>query len=200
MGYQIKPKDEVKYGKKYFKNNKLVYLLFNKPKNCITTANDPEGRKTVMDYVRDECPERIYPVGRLDRNTTGLLLLTNDGDLTKKLTHPSFGAKKLYHVTLDKPLEDIHFEKIKKGLVLEDGKIIVDKIEYITDAPNNDEVGVDLHSGKNRVVRRIFEHLGYTVQKLDRVVFAGLNKKNLPRGYSRFLSKVEIAALKMIPK
>ena len=153
-----------------------------------------------MDYVRDECPERIYPVGRLDRNTTGLLLLTNDGDLTKKLTHPSFGAKKLYHVTLDKPLEDIHFEKIKKGLVLEDGKIIVDKIEYITDAPNNDEVGVDLHSGKNRVVRRIFEHLGYTVQKLDRVVFAGLNKKNLPRGYSRFLSKVEIAALKMIPK
>ena len=174
---------------------KKVYILLNKPKDYITTADDPEDRKTVMNLIKDACRERLYPVGRLDRNTTGVLLMTNDGELTKKLTHPKYQQKKLYHVFLDKPLTKADFESIESGVELEDGFIKVDAIDYVAKSTTFDEVGLEIHSGRNRVVRRIFENLGYRVVKLDRVMFSGLTKKDLPRGRWRFLTPAEVSML-----
>lgn len=194
--YEVQKNDKVFYkGKKLRRERKRIYILMNKPKNVVTTTSDERARKTVLDIVQPKVSERIYPVGRLDRNTTGLLLLTNDGDLAKKLTHPSHGVKKRYHVVLDRevPKEDI--QAIKKGLVLEDGKAEVDDIDWIIGS-NNDEIGIEIHMGKNRIVRRIFESLGYTVEKLDRVYYGGLTKKDLPRGWFRHLKKQEIIMLK----
>ena len=194
MGYQVKLGDIVKFGNRKLSREKLVYVLLNKPKDFITTTEDPNERKTVMDLVANACQERIYPVGRLDRNTTGLLLLTNDGELADKLTHPSNQVEKLYQVELDKPLEEVHFDQILKGLKLEDGEIKADELAIVT--PDAMVVGVKIHSGRNRIVRRIFESLGYEVMKLDRTVFAGLNKKDLPRGTWRFLNEKEVVNLK----
>ncbi len=198
LGTKVKTTDKVIYGGQTLNREKLRYVLLNKPKGVITTSDDPYERHTVMDLVEGACQERIYPVGRLDRNTIGLLLLTNDGELAKTLTHPSHNVKKLYHVTLNKPLTETDFEKIEKGLMLEDGPIEVDKIDYVTDDPTMREVGVEIHSGRNHIVRRIFESLGYEVIKLDRVMLAGLTKQNLPRGHWRFLTSAEISMLKRI--
>ncbi|MGQ1890438.1 pseudouridine synthase [Thermophagus sp. OGC60D27] len=195
LGTIVSVKDIVEYQGKKLNPEKKVYLLLNKPKDTVTTARDPEGRKTVLDIVRNACPQRIFPVGRLDRNTTGLLLLTNDGDLAKKLTHPSFEAKKIYHVFLDKKLDNEDFDTIANGLELEDGPVKPDSISFV-DPKDLRQIGVEIHSGKNRIVRRIFEHLGYKVEKLDRVYFAGLTKKNIPRGKWRFLAEKEINLLK----
>lgn len=196
MGYKVKPEDEVKFNGTVLKKEKKVYLLLNKPKGFITTVDDPKARKTVMDLVGGATKERIYPVGRLDRKTTGVLLFTNDGDMAKKLTHPSHGARKIYEVGLDKNLTKTDFHKIQDGLTLEDGEIKVDEISYIENKGKN-HVGLVLHSGRNRIVRRIFEHLGYEVSKLDRVFFAGLTKKNLSRGQYRMLTDDEVNFLKM---
>lgn len=174
---------------------KKVYLLMNKPKNTITTVKDEKGRRTVLDLVRRAVNERIFPVGRLDRETTGLLLLTNDGDLTKKLSHPSHEVEKFYHITLDKPVEIAHIEQIRAGITLEDGPVPVDSVDYIRNA-GKEEVGIEIHIGRNRIVRRIFEHFGYVVKKLDRTYYAGLTKKNLPRGKFRHLSSKEVLMLK----
>ncbi|MBR4137223.1 MAG: pseudouridine synthase [Bacteroidales bacterium] len=198
LGTKVKTTDKVVYGGQALNREKLRYVLLNKPKGVITTSDDPYERHTVMDLVEGACQERIYPVGRLDRNTIGLLLLTNDGELAKTLTHPSHEVKKLYHVTLNKPLTTKDFEKIQNGLMLEDGPIEVDKIDYVTDDPTMREVGVEIHSGRNHIVRRIFESLGYEVTKLDRVMLAGLTKQNLPRGHWRFLTSAEISMLKRI--
>ena len=198
LGTKVKTTDKVVYGGQTLNREKLRYVLLNKPKGVITTSDDPYERHTVMELVEGACQERIYPVGRLDRNTIGLLLLTNDGELAKTLTHPSHNVKKLYHVTLNKPLTESDFEKIEKGLMLEDGPIEVDKIDYVTDDPTMREVGVEIHSGRNHIVRRIFESLGYEVIKLDRVMLAGLTKQNLPRGHWRFLTSAEISMLKRI--
>ena len=198
LGTKVKTTDKVVYGGQTLNREKLRYVLLNKPKGVITTSDDPYERHTVMDLVEGACQERIYPVGRLDRNTIGLLLLTNDGELAKTLTHPSHEVKKLYHVTLNKPLTESDFEKIEKGLMLEDGPITVDKIDYVVDDPTMREVGVEIHSGRNHIVRRIFESLGYEVIKLDRVMLAGLTKQNLPRGHWRFLTSAEISMLKRI--
>ncbi len=198
LGTKVKTTDKVVYGGQTLNREKLRYVLLNKPKGVITTSDDPYERHTVMDLVEGACQERIYPVGRLDRNTIGLLLLTNDGELAKTLTHPSHEVKKLYHVTLNKPLTANDFEQIQKGLMLEDGPITVDKIDYVTDDPTMREVGVEIHSGRNHIVRRIFESLGYEVIKLDRVMLAGLTKQNLPRGHWRFLTSAEISMLKRI--
>ena len=198
LGTKVKTTDKVVYGGQTLNREKLRYVLLNKPKGVITTSDDPYERHTVMDLVEGACQERIYPVGRLDRNTIGLLLLTNDGELAKTLTHPSHEVKKLYHVTLNKPLTASDLEKIEKGLMLEDGPIEVDKIDYVTDDPTMREVGVEIHSGRNHIVRRIFESLGYEVIKLDRVMLAGLTKQNLPRGHWRFLTSAEISMLKRI--
>jgi len=188
--------DKVKYKGKVVKPSRsYIYLLLNKPKNTITTMSDEKGRKTVWDIVESKVQERIYPVGRLDRNTTGLLLLTNDGSLTKRLSHPRYKVQKIYHASLDKPLKAEDMKKIEKGLNLEDGPVKVDSIEYVKGAPKTD-VGITIHLGKNRIVRRIFESLGYEVLKLDRVYFGGLTKKDLPRGWSRFLTKQEVIMLK----
>ena len=195
MGFKVMPTDEVRYGDQVLQREKPVYVLLNKPKDYITTMYDEFDRKHVMQLVKGACKERIYPVGRLDRDTTGLLLFTNDGEMTKKLTHPRSCVRKVYHVTLDKNLKLSDFEKISNGLVLDDGEIKVDEIAYVGDRKN--EVGVTLHSGRNRIVRRIFESLDYEVQKLDRVIFAGLTKKDLPRGAWRFLTQAEINILKM---
>ena len=200
LGYKVRPGDKVNYGGETLNREKKVYLLLNKPKDYITTTDDPEKRKTVMELLKGACKERIYPVGRLDRATTGLLLFTNDGELAKRLTHPSHGAKKLYHVHLNNPLKKGDFEKIEEGLELEDGPIKVDQIVYAGDTGDKRELGVEIHSGKNRIVRRIFESLGYEVVKLDRVIFAGLTKKDLSRGRWRFLSEKEISMLNMIKK
>ena len=194
LGMTVTTNDTVEYQGKKLNPEKKVYMLLNKPKDTVTTSKDPEGRKTVIEIVRNACPERVYPVGRLDRNTTGVLLLTNDGDLSKKLTHPSFEAKKIYHVFLNKPLETKDLESIKKGVELEDGLIKPDAVNYVDNDPM--QVGIEIHSGKNRIVRRIFEHFDYRVEKLDRVFFAGLTKKNLPRGKWRFLSEKEVRFLK----
>jgi 23S rRNA pseudouridine2605 synthase len=194
MGYKVSPADVVKYGKKVLNPEKFVYVLINKPKDYITTTDDPEERKTVLDLIKGACSERIYPVGRLDRNTTGLLLMTNDGELAKKLTHPSGGIKKIYQAELDKPITTEDFEKLQAGVALEDGFIRPDEVGIVT--PDAMVVGLEIHSGHNRVVRRMFEHLGYEVQKLDRTVFAGLDKKDLPRGKWRFLSEKEVVKLK----
>jgi 23S rRNA pseudouridine2605 synthase len=194
MGFKVKPGDEVKYENKVLKREKFVYVLLNKPKDFITTTDDPEERKTVMDLVKNACDERIYPVGRLDRNTTGLLLLTNDGELAEKLSHPSHNVKKVYQVEIDKPITDEDFEKIKEGVDLEDGKAYVDDLAIIT--PDAQVLGIEIHLGRNRIVRRIFESLGYTVLRLDRVTYAGLTKKDLPRGNWRFLTEKEVIQLK----
>ena len=198
LGTKVKPGDLVIYNGEKLKSEKLRYLLLNKPKGFITTADDPQNRRTVMNLVEKACDERIYSVGRLDRNTTGILLFTNDGELTTRLTHPSHGVKKLYHVVLDKPLSKNDLLKIMEGIELEDGEIKPDSINWVTDEADNRHVGIELHSGKNRIVRRIFEHLGYEVVKLDRAIFAGLTKKDLPRGRWRFLEEKEVNILKMI--
>lgn len=196
MGYKIKASDVVTYADAKVKSERKVYLLLNKPKDYITTTDDPQERRTVMDLVANACSERIYPVGRLDRNTTGVLLLTNDGELAKKLTHPKNDIKKIYHVSLNKALRTDDFNQIQEGLELEDGFIQVDDLAYVGEGKK--EIGVEIHSGRNRIVRRIFEHLGYDVIKLDRVTFAGLTKKDLPRSKYRFLTQKEVAFLKMI--
>ena len=196
LGTKIKRTDEIKFHDQPVTLEKKVYVLLNKPKDCVTTSDDPQQRKTVMDLVKNVCPERIYPVGRLDRNTTGVLLLTNDGDLASKLTHPKFLKKKVYHVFLDKNVTAHDMQQIAQGIELEDGEIHADAIEYASDTDKS-QVGIEIHSGKNRIVRRIFEHLGYRVVKLDRVQFAGLTKKNLRRGDWRFLTEKEVEMLRM---
>ncbi|MCS6795687.1 MAG: rRNA pseudouridine synthase [Raineya sp.] len=196
MGFQVKPNDVVTYKGKVLKRQKFVYVLLNKPKNCITTTEDENARRTVMDLVKDACNERIYPVGRLDRNTTGLLLLTNDGELARKLSHPSSNIKKVYQITLDKPITEEDFLQLEKGLELEDGFIKPDAVALLE--PN--VLGMELHSGRNRIVRRMFEHLGYEVTKLDRTMYAGLTKKDLPRGKWRYLTQQEVIRLKFLMK
>lgn len=195
LGTKIQPTDEVRYGDKVLQREKPVYILLNKPKDYITTTSDEYDRKNVMNLVAGACPQRVYPVGRLDRNTTGLLLITNDGELAKKLTHPRYGVKKIYQVELDKSLSQEDFQQIISGLELADGFIAPDELAYVGESRR--EIGITLHSGKNRIVRRIFEHLGYEVVKLDRVYYAGLTKKDLPRGEWRFLRKDEVNILKM---
>ncbi|MEY4647223.1 MAG: rRNA pseudouridine(2605) synthase [Bacteroidota bacterium] len=196
MGYQVGPTDVVKYGNRRLNREKPAYVLLNKPKDFLTTTEDPNDRKTVMELVKNAGDARIYPVGRLDRNTTGLLLLTNDGELADKLTHPSNEVEKIYQAELNKPLTDEDFEKIQAGLQLEDGEIKVDDLAKVT--PDGYVIGVKIHSGKNRIVRRIFEHLGYEVTKLDRTTFAGLTKKDLPRGSWRYLTERELVKLKYL--
>ena len=196
LGTKILRTDDVKFHDTPVSLEKKVYVLLNKPKDYVTTSDDPQQRKTVMDLVKDVCPERIYPVGRLDRNTTGVLLLTNDGDLASKLTHPKFLKKKVYHVHLDKNLTSHDMDQIREGITLEDGEIKADAVEY-ADQHDKSQVGIEIHSGKNRIVRRIFESLGYRVTKLDRVQFAGLTKKNLRRGDWRFLTEKEVDMLRM---
>jgi len=198
MGFKVKTSDKVVYGGQTLNREKLRYILLNKPKGYITTADDPEGRETVMELVKGACEERIFPVGRLDKNTTGLLLLTNDGDLAKKLTHPSSEITKLYHVVLNKPLTKNDMLRISEGVELDDGFIAADSIAYVEDDESKKGIGIELHSGRNRIVRRIFEHLGYEVMKLDRVMFAGLDKYKLPRGEWRFLTDREVALLKKL--
>lgn len=197
MGYKVKKTDDVRFDGRKLNPEKKEYVLLNKPKNFITTTRDEKGRRTVMELVSSASNNRLYPVGRLDRNTTGLLLFTNDGDLAKKLTHPKHGVRKIYHVFLEKNVSIADIRKIREGLELEDGKIEVDEVDYVSGASKK-EVGIEIHSGKNRIVRRIFEHLGYEVSKLDRVVFAGLTKKDLPRGHWRFLTEQEVINLGMI--
>ena len=195
-GHKVSSSDEVRVnGKKIFLAKNLVYILLNKPKDYITTTDDPQDRKTVLDIIGRATPERIYPVGRLDRNTSGVLLLTNDGELSQKLTHPSNKIKKVYAVTLNKPLEKKDFEKILKGVMLEDGLASVDVLAY-ADIKDKTQLGVEIHSGRNRIVRRIFEAFGYDVRNLDRVIFAGLTKKNVERGKWRFLTEKEVRELK----
>jgi 23S rRNA pseudouridine2605 synthase len=196
LGTKIMRTDEVKFHDEPVKLEKKVYVLLNKPKDYVTTSDDPQQRKTVMDLVKDACPERIYPVGRLDRNTTGVLLLTNDGDLASKLTHPKFLKKKVYHVFLDKNVTAHDMSQIAEGITLDDGEIRADAIEYASDTDKS-QVGIEIHSGKNRIVRRIFESLGYRVVKLDRVQFAGLTKKNVRRGDWRYLTEKEVDMLRM---
>lgn len=196
MGYKVKPGDQVRYDGESINAEKKRYVLLNKPKGFVTTMDDPMGRKTVMSLVRKACKERVYPVGRLDKDTTGLLFFTNDGDMAKKLTHPKYKAGKLYHVELNKKVTVEHLNAMLTGITLEDGTTRFDKADFVSDSDAK-EVGVELHSGKNRIVRRTFEALGYTVVKLDRVMFAGLTKKDLPRGTYRHLSEKEVAFLKM---
>ena len=199
-GHKVTAQDDIRInGKRVFVSKNLVYILLNKPKDYITTTDDPQGRKTVLDIIGNATPERIYPVGRLDRNTSGVLLLTNDGELSQKLTHPSNQIKKVYHVTLDKPLEKKDFEKILNGVTLEDGPASVDVLAY-ADIKDKTQIGVEIHSGRNRIVRRIFESLGYDVKNLDRVIFAGLTKKNVERGKWRFLTEKEVRDLKHFGK
>lgn len=196
LGHKVSLDDEVKFENQILNPEKKVYLLLNKPKGFVTTLEDPHAERTVMQLVQNACPERIYPVGRLDLQTTGVLLFTNDGDLAKKLTHPSYEKKKVYHVHLDKDFMPEDLEKLVKGIELEDGFIAVDEIGMI-DPNDARQVGVEIHSGKNRIVRRMFNHLNYQVEKLDRVMFAGLTKKDLPRGRYRFLTPQEVNFLKM---
>ena len=194
LGTKVLPTDEVRFNDSRVQGEKKVYLVLNKPKGYVTSLDDPHADKTVMDLVKGACEERIYPVGRLDKNSVGLLLFTNDGDLTKQLTHPSYRKKKIYQVSLDKPLTRADMDRIAEGVTLEDGEIYADEISYVKD--NKQEVGIEIHSGRNRIVRRIFESLGYTVTKLDRVYYAGLTKKNLKRGAWRFLTREEVERLK----
>lgn len=194
--FKVNEKDDVYYnGKKLHISKNLVYILLNKPKDYITTTDDPQNRKTVLQLTQKATDQRIYPVGRLDRNTSGVLLLTNDGDLTQELTHPSFNVKKVYEAKLDKPLAKSDFEKILKGLQLEDGEIFADALGYV-DSKDKSIIGIELHSGRNRIVRRIFEHLGYDVKGLDRVMYANLTKKNVERGNWRYLNEKEVRQLK----
>lgn len=196
LGTKVLRTDDIRFHDQKVSMEKKVYVLLNKPKDCVTTSDDPQQRKTVMDLVKNACPERIYPVGRLDRNTTGVLLLTNDGDLASKLTHPKFLKKKIYHVFLDKKVTAHDMQQIATGITLEDGEVHADAIEYAS-ATDKSQVGIEIHSGKNLIVRRIFESLGYRVVKLDRVLFAGLTKKNLRRGDWRFLTEKEVDMLRM---
>jgi len=196
LGTKVGPKDVVTHGGKRLQGEKKVYVLLNKPKDCVTTVKDTHGRKTVMDMVRGCCQERIYPVGRLDRNTTGVLLLTNDGELAEALSHPSYNRKKVYHIFLNKNLKTGDLEKISNGIELEDGIIRPDSIQvpYVKDKK---QIGMEIHSGRNRIVRRIFEHLDYRIEKLDRVYFAGLTKKGISRGHWRHLNEKEVSLLRM---
>ena len=196
LGSKVKMTDKVLFHDQLIKSEAKVYILINKPKDCVTTSEDPQERYTVMDLIKGACNERVYPVGRLDRNTTGVLLLTNDGDMAARLTHPKYNKKKIYHVFLDKPLTKADMEAIANGITLEDGEIHADSISYVEEGDKK-QVGIEIHSGRNRIVRRIFEHFGYKVEKLDRVYFAGLTKKNLPRGKYRFLTEKEISMLNM---
>lgn len=197
MGYKVKETDEVRFDGTLISQEQKRYILLNKPKNYITTMDDDRGRKTVMDLVGHATAERIYPVGRLDRMTTGLLLFTNDGELAKRLTHPKHNVKKLYHASLDRKLELKDLEKLRGEVIIEGRKVFIDAVSYVA-GQKKTEVGIEIHSGRNRIVRKIFEHVGYKVVKLDRVLFAGLTKKNLPRGRFRELTKQEIINLKMI--
>ena len=194
LGTKVRSTDEVKFNDSKVQGEKKVYLVLNKPKGYVTSLEDPHADKTVMELVKGACSERIYPVGRLDKNSLGLLLFTNDGDITRQLTHPSLEKKKIYQVSLDKPLTRADMELITEGITLEDGEIYADEIAYVGESKK--EVGIEIHSGRNRIVRRIFEHLGYTVQKLDRVYYAGITKKNLKRGQWRFLTREEVDRLK----
>ena len=196
LGTKISRNDVVEFDEKVVTPERKCYVLLNKPKDCVTTSDDPNGRTTVLDIVKNACQERIYPVGRLDRNTTGVLLLTNDGDLASKLTHPKFVKKKIYHVWTDKDITEEDMQRIADGIELEDGEIHADAISYVSDTDRN-QAGIEIHSGRNRIVRRIFESLGYRVTKLDRVYFAGLTKKNLPRGRWRYLTQEEVNYLRM---
>ena len=196
LGTKITHSDTVEYNGKAVALESKCYILLNKPKDCVTTSEDPNGRTTVMDLIKGACEERVYPVGRLDRNTTGVLLLTNDGDLASKLTHPKYVKKKIYHVWTDKDISEDDMQRIADGIELDDGPIHADAISYATDTDRN-QAGIEIHSGRNRIVRRIFESLGYHVTKLDRVYFAGLTKKNLPRGRWRYLTQEEVNFLKM---
>lgn len=196
MGFKVGPTDKITYAGETLRHQKKIYLMLNKPKDYITTTDDPQERRTVMELIAGACKERVYPVGRLDRNTTGLLLFTNDGELATKLMHPKFGIKKVYQVTLDKNLKTEDYQQLMEGVELEDGFIKPDELSYING--NKKELGIEIHSGRNRIVRRIFEHLDYEVIKLDRVVFAGLTKKDLPRAKWRFLTDKEVSFLKMI--
>ena len=196
MGTKIKPADVIKYNGERLREEKKVYILLNKPKDYITTLEDPHAKRTVIDLIKGACRERVYPVGRLDRNTTGVLLLTNDGELTKRLTHPRFEKLKVYHIELNKGLKPVDMDKIATGIMLEDGFIKADAISY-TDPEDKKQIGIEIHSGRNRIVRRIFELLGYEIRRLDRVYFAGLSKKGLSRGQWRFLTEKEIHLLKM---
>ena len=194
LGYKVHPTDRVEYGKVLLKKEKFIYVLMNKPKDHITTAKDPQKRSTVLDLGNKQINERIYPVGRLDRNTTGLLLLTNDGELTKKLSHPSYNIRKIYEVSLNRPLSEEDLMAVSQGIELEDGPIKVDHIAIVGE--DGKTIGIELHSGRNRIVRRIFESLGYKIAGLDRVMYAFLTKKNLPRGKWRFLNEQEVIRLK----
>jgi 23S rRNA pseudouridine2605 synthase len=199
-GHKVSTKDEIRVnGKKIFLAKNLIYILLNKPKDYITTTDDPQNRKTVLDLIKRATPERVYPVGRLDRNTSGLLLLTNDGELAQKLSHPSNEIKKVYHVTLNRQLDKKDFDQVLKGVILEDGPASVDVLAY-ADSKDKTQIGVEIHSGRNRIVRRIFEHLGYDVKNLDRVIYAGLTKKNIERGKWRFLTEREVRDLKHFSK
>lgn len=195
LGTKINRSDVIEYNGQVVTPERKCYVLLNKPKDCVTTSDDPNGRTTVLDLVKNACQERIYPVGRLDRNTTGVLLLTNDGDLASKLTHPKYVKKKIYHVWTDKDITEEHMQQIADGIELEDGEIHADAISYVTETDRN-QAGIEIHSGRNRIVRRIFESLGYRVTKLDRVYFAGLTKKNLPRGRWRYLTQEEVNYLR----
>ncbi len=196
LGTKVSADDEVRYKGWVLKNEKPVYILLNKPKDVVTTVKDQNAPRTVIDLVKHACPERVYPVGRLDRGTTGVLLLTNDGELAKRLTHPKYKKKKIYHVVLDKPVTKRHLEQIVEGVDIGDEVVAADSINHVS-PEEKEQIGVEIHTGQNRVIRRIFEALGYSVRKLDRVYFAGLTKKNLPRGKYRFLTKKEINMLKM---
>ncbi len=198
MGWRVHHGDQVEYNGELLRGERPIYLLLNKPKGYLSTMSDDRGRKTVMHLIRKACDERIYPVGRLDRATTGLLFFTNDGDLARNLTHPSSKVKKIYHVYLNKPMEEEHLDVMNEGVELEDGFMKPDIVNYVTEQPNGTEVGVQIHSGKNRIVRRLFEHFGYEVVKLDRVLFATLTKKDIPRGKWRMLRDKEVAMLKVV--
>jgi len=199
MGHQVLPGEVVSFNGKVISAEKKVYVLLNKPKGYVTTLEDPHADKTVMELIANACTERVYPVGRLDKSTTGLLLFTNDGDMTKRLTHPKYNRKKIYHVFLDRAVSKNHLQEIVDGVNLEDGFVVADSVSYVSE-DNKKEVGIEIHSGKNKIVRRIFEHLGYKVDKLDRVYFCGLTKKDLPRGRWRYLTEEEISLLKMTSK
>lgn len=199
LGSRVEVMDKVTVGGESIKHEKKVYLVMNKPKNFITTLNDPQGRKTVLQLV-GKLKQRVYPVGRLDKDTTGVLMFTNDGDITKKLTHPKHGIKKIYQVTTDKNVSQANLKQIAEGIELEDGWIKADEVNYVGKGEDRKEIGIEIHSGKNRIVRRIFEHLGYEVIKLDRVYFAGLTKKDIARGQWRYLTSDEVNILKMLPK
>lgn len=194
MGYKVSPTDDVRYEGRRLKAEAMMYILLNKPKGYITTTDDPQERNTVMNLIEGACKERVYPVGRLDRNTSGLLLLTNDGELTDKLTHPSYNVKKIYKAELDKPLTKADFQNIKDGVRLEEGKALVDDLAVVSE--DGKTIGLEIHIGWNRLIRRIFEALGYEVIKLDRTVYAGLDKKQLSRGHWRFLREEEVIRLK----